>query len=271
MTKTTNPNQDLVGKRAWESVWSGRRGDRYRPLDRSPTYMAWRMKNLLDRAVPSGARVFEAGCGGSFILPYLARGRGRQVWGIDYSEKGVELTRSYLEAERVEGKVIHGDFFKDNDLRADYFDLVISMGFIEHFPDPGPVVARLASHARPGGKIITSVPNLEGAVGRMHRAADPELFNEHVVIGPKTLDQLHQDNGLEIIAPARYFGVFCITVVSWRRVMAMMPGPLGQAFWISAKAAQEVVCAPFRLLGRGPETRAFAPFIIGIYEKPKNR
>lgn len=88
--------QDMAGLGHWEGVWRRAARSPYKSVARSLTYGAARLRNLFSQYVPCGAKVLEIGCGGSRWLPFLARRLGCEVWGIDYSEEGTRLCRTYL-------------------------------------------------------------------------------------------------------------------------------------------------------------------------------
>src|SRR5206468_5822487 len=101
-----------------------------------------------------GARVLEIGCGRSPWLPFLARRFGCLVTGIDIEPHAARLARANLEGACVPGTIVCGDAFDPGAhpglLRC--FDLVYSMGVLEHFADPAERIARLARYLGPGGR-----------------------------------------------------------------------------------------------------------------------
>jgi SAM-dependent methyltransferase len=211
----------------------------------------------------------EIGCGGSVWLPYFAKHMQCEVWGIDYSAPGVDLCLDNLRAEGVSGNIILGDVFDSSGIPQRSFDVLWTAGFIEHFKNVGWVIGRLAEYLKPGGVMITLVPNLYGFVGWLHRTVDQKVFNAHIKIHPEMLDRLHSEAGFEILSRAQFFGIFSIGVVNFNRFRAQLPGILDAVFWSSILIIQQSICLPFRLLGFHPETRWFSPWILGIYRLPQ--
>src|SRR4029450_10359012 len=87
--------------------------------------------------IAPGCRVFELGCGRSRWLPFLAVERQCDVSGLDYESYASELARANLSGAGAAGRIICGDAF---DLKANHellgqFDLIYSMGLLEHFGD----------------------------------------------------------------------------------------------------------------------------------------
>ena len=56
--------------------------------------------------------------------------------GIDYSDRGLELAEMLMRRAGVDGHLIKGDVLTFIELPERRFDLVFSLGFIEHFEHP---------------------------------------------------------------------------------------------------------------------------------------
>ncbi len=113
---------------------------------------------LIDRAIPSNARVVEIGCGTGQMSLYLARA-DRVVVGADLTREslrlGVEAARRF-ELDQV--RFVETDLHHPG-LRAGAFDVVYSSGVLHHTPDPSVAFARMVRLARPGGIIVLGVYN----------------------------------------------------------------------------------------------------------------
>jgi SAM-dependent methyltransferase len=126
---------------------------------------------LLDRAIPSDARIVEIGCGTGQMALYLARA-DRVVIAADLARASLQLGAAA--ARRFElGRVM----FVETDLRtagleAAAFDVVYCAGVVHHTPDPRASFARVAALARPGGVIVLGVYNAFARVpARVRRVA----------------------------------------------------------------------------------------------------
>lgn len=255
--------KDLAGRTTWDDIW---RRESARTADLRSYYDA-RISALFDAHVATGSRVLEVGCGGSVWLPLLAHRKRCEVWGIDYSRRGVELARANLERAGASGTIVLGDALADNDVPMDHFDVLWSYGVVEHFDDVEAVVRRLAKHLRPGGLMITLVPNLAGAIGWLHRVVDPEIYAGHMRLLPEDLDRAHLDAGLAVEGAARYYGVFSIGVVNFNRFRKRLPTLVDRLFWAAVIGTQQAACLPFRVVGKHPETRTFSPWAVGVYRR----
>ena len=155
------------------------------------------------------SRVLEAGCGRSPWLPFLNRRLGCRVVGIDIEPHAADLARANITGAGAVGEVVCGDAFALSarpDLRAG-FDLVYSMGVLEHFADVVERISALALYLKPGGRILTTVPNLQGLNWIMQRMADLKTLQVHVVYDTEGIRRVHEAAGFRTIASG-YVGFF---------------------------------------------------------------
>ena len=116
-----------------------------------------------------GQRVIEVGSAPGRNLVRLHRRFGLDPWGVEYTATGARLNRGRFEAIGVDpAQVIEEDALSDAFLSrwGGQFDVVFSMGFIEHFDDPGPVVRRHIELCRPGGLVVSRCPTCVGSTSR---------------------------------------------------------------------------------------------------------
>lgn len=106
-------------------------------------------------------RAFEVGCAPGKWLIYLSENYNYSVDGCEYIEAASKKTIENLKICGVTGFNIYtGDFLKmDFDTK---YDVVISLGFIEHFEDTDSVCKRHADLLKKGGLLIIGVPKLTG-------------------------------------------------------------------------------------------------------------
>ncbi|MBW0017764.1 MAG: class I SAM-dependent methyltransferase [Mycobacterium sp.] len=108
------------------------------------------------RFIPEDARrVLELGCGEGVFSAQLKRGRGAEVWGIEYNEQAARRAGEHLD------QVLAGDA---NDRIAElpdkYFDAVICNDVLEHLIDPRDTLTRLRGKLKPDGVVVASIPNI---------------------------------------------------------------------------------------------------------------
>jgi SAM-dependent methyltransferase len=253
----------LTDQRYWDAVWKhpemaqvdsqarGERGSVQRYFER-----------VFAQHLGRGGRFLEIGVGGS---PWPARvaALGADVWGIDISAAGLALVaRSLSRAMLVEG-----DFFDRGKLPLAVFDVVYSGGFLEHFVDATPVTGRMAELVAPRGVVVTAVPNLSGINGWLQRRLDLEVWQKHVELTPRSLDEAHAKSGLEPVESARYVGVFDLGMVNFARLAARMPRVMQAAIWRGITFSRRCAEVLAEFGGAVEGGRMLAPMVAGVYRR----
>jgi|UniRef100_A0A7V6A619 SAM-dependent methyltransferase len=192
---------DKAGEQYWTKVWGGTSLPvPIRVEGRGPRAWFYReFHHLWERHLPSGEKtikLLEIGCAQSRWLPYFARHWGYAVAGLDYSELGCLQSRALLEREGVEGEIFHQDLFSPLPGQLAGYDLVFSNGVVEHFDDTVAVLRQMATYLKPGGLMITLVPNLAGWLGYLQKLVSPEVMAIHRPLSREELGEAHAAAGL---------------------------------------------------------------------------
>lgn len=195
--KSADESGALTDVELWDDYWHGvelpSRIDPRLPFDRC--FAAWLRAAL---AGESG-EVFEVGCAPGKWLAVAHDAAGLRPSGIEYSPAGVAATRRNFALLGIEPReLIDGDFFAiEPEAR---FDVVLSLGFIEHFDDPAAVLDRTLGWVRPGGVLVVGVPNFRGVHGLLQRALDPKVLAAHnlAVMDPAVLTGWAASRGLAV-------------------------------------------------------------------------
>lgn len=140
----------------------------------------------------------DCGCGEGLILRFIQEQHPEiEVWGIEYSD-AVDKARAMGEELGLDLHLIRGDLFEICAAgTAGPFDILISVGLIEHFEDPAGVMSQLAALVPPGGCVITVIPNFDGLFNFFWKVFDPANYRHHVPISQARLLEVHQQLGLE--------------------------------------------------------------------------
>lgn len=156
----------------------------------------------------AGQTVVEIGCAPARWLLWYAERFGAKVRGLEYSAKGAELSRRNLRAAGFEGEIAEGDFF-DPAVTVMPSDLVLSLGFIEHFDDIPAAFARHVDFLAPDGTLAIGMPNFRGLTGAFQRWGDPSFLALHNrdAMRPGQYRALAQRHGLRMTA-LRYLDSF---------------------------------------------------------------
>ncbi len=112
------------------------------------------------RLIPIQAvRILDVGCGsGGLGRGLLAEGRAIEMHGVEIDAEAAARARADY------GWVVEGDA-EEAPLPAPegFFDCVVYGDILEHFVNPGDVLASHLRHLRPGGWVVASVPNMRNA------------------------------------------------------------------------------------------------------------
>lgn len=205
-----------------------------------------------------GATIVEVGCAPGSWLIYFHERWGMTATGIESSPVGAELTRRNATATNTPLRVLETDLF-DASLE-ERFDVVWSAGLVEHFDDIATPLARLRELLRPGGLLITAVPNLNGSVyAWIQRRINPAVLDVHRVVTPADLSRAYLGLGLEV-AEVGYVGTWNLEVVNFG-------GHRKYQVW-----ANRIDRLTGRVLGTTharSESRLVSPYVVAVGRAPK--
>ena len=199
---------DLAGREYWDAVWE--QADF--PADIDPgASSVWAYRDqefhrfFTEQLGPdaSGRSVLELGCAQSAWLPYFARHFGCRISGLDYSELGVAKARARLQRQGIAADVRCADLFQPPPEWVGAFDLVVWFGVAEHFQDTSGAIRAAAAYLKPGGLLVTEIPNLRGVNGVLQRWLNRPIYDIHVPLSRADLVAHHAAAGLEVTA-SRY-------------------------------------------------------------------
>jgi SAM-dependent methyltransferase len=171
----------LTGPGYWDRYWSGVTLPReHRHAPRSHYLNA--ILDVFDRWLPRDADLTVAEIGGApgQYLAYLHRSHGYRITCIDFSDIGCAKTVENFGLLDMPGGVIQADITADVGDLPD-FDVVYSLGLIEHFAERDRVVANHARLVRPGGYLVLGVPNFRGVTGWFMRTLAPRTYATHEI------------------------------------------------------------------------------------------
>jgi 2-polyprenyl-3-methyl-5-hydroxy-6-metoxy-1,4-benzoquinol methylase len=134
--------------------------------------------------------------------------RGYTISGIDVTPRVVELNDVFCSRNYSIGAFLQQDFFE---YRPDNkYDIVYSMGFIEHFIDYKNVIERHCDLVADNGILFITVPNFRGRVQHfLHKLLDNENLKRHntASMNPKEWEGILIEKNFEIIRQG-YIGTF---------------------------------------------------------------
>jgi len=154
-----------------------------------------------------GGVLIEVGCGGSEWLPFFVKEFQFQVTGLDYSAAGCLLAESILKREQVKGTIINGDLFAHYSDLEGKFDVLITMGLVEHFDNSSEIISALRRFLKPGGTMITIIPNLLSFLGPVQKIINIQIYNAHLAINREALVAAHKRAGMRVLKSG--YSVLC--------------------------------------------------------------
>jgi len=246
---------NLASQAFWERNWAiKKRPGQYNPRNYTHRRFDAFFRRHLQGA--AGRTMLEVGCAQSSWLPYFHLAYGCRVTGIDYSPTGCRMARQLLDEAGVPGEVYERDLFADNRDLEGTFDFLFSLGFIEHFEDTVGTLVRMRRFLKPGGTILTIVPNFPGWPGAVQKMVHPEVYAMHILLDLPNLERVHRDAGFTTVE-AGYLGAIASEVVKY-------PSPTPLPLRILRKALKMITKSfwlLFRATGLHPETRRVSPYI----------
>lgn len=153
--------------------------------------MAWKGKIVLD-----------VGCGTGETAYYIAKRGAARVVGLDYSAEAIAAAREQYRHPNLS--------FEKKDITdvKEKFDVVLTMGTLEHTDDPFAMLKKFKAMLNPGGSIIVTSPNWSNPRGYMLLTLW-FLFRARI-----TLVDLHYFTPVEFAGWAKKLGM----KLTWRTV-----------------------------------------------------
>ncbi len=220
--------------------------------------------NTLDKYLPKieNLSVLEIGGSPGQYLVYLHRNFGYSIACMDYSPIGCQKTRENFTLLGIDGQVYEADLFKEKS-SIPQFDIVYSLGLIEHFKDFDQVIERHLEYVKPGGMLVLGAPNFLGINQFFLKRLAPKLLAKH------NLKNMDLDNWihLEIKFNLRkvfvgYVGGFHPSLFNRRESKTLVSSFL----FTIAKLLVFIFKTHFRSL-RQYNSKFFSGYLLGFYVK----
>ncbi len=218
---------------------------------------------ILERWLPANPRYtcVEVGAYPGTNLCWLAKRFGYRPTAIEYREDAGEM-EALFRSNGVQGLTILREDFLE--VRGVAFDVVASFGFVEHFSDPGDILARHAAMVKSGGFLVIAVPHFGGLQALFRR----------LLLRPQAVRDMLAVHNREIMNVA--------ALVSRLRALGLDVLHAGYAmgfrFWIpgdspqvrpSARGVVRILNGIDRRWGPSlPSCRLLSPMILTVSRKP---
>lgn len=260
---------DKAGKSYWEQNWRNRDvPGAVNPADNTlANHVNLKLHELFSHCFSGDRRtekLLEVGCARSAWLPYFDKEFGFEVSGLDYSEVGCWQAEQVLLNESVEGHVFHADLFSPPGHLLESFDAVVSFGVAEHFEDTAACISAFSSFLKPGGTMITTIPNLTGMLGTLQKFINRQAFDVHVPLDRDALRESHEKAGLEV-SSCEYFLSGSFTIINLENFRDK--SVYGTAVRLRSLASKAAWSLDRRVPGFKPN-RLTSPYVVCVAKKP---
>jgi SAM-dependent methyltransferase len=199
----------LTEKAHWENRWERIKAPKEIRRDTKHAVNSELIK-IFDTYLPqqTGLTALEIGGAPGQFLAYFTKQFGYLPHAIDYSTIGCEKMREAFGVVNLDVTIYHRDIFSDlSDLPR--FDIVFSMGFIEHFSDLDSIVGKHLELLKKQGILLLGVPNYRGISQVVLKRLAPQKLSMHNLetMDIKRWGSFEKKHGLETIFKA-YIGGF---------------------------------------------------------------
>ncbi|HEY7227659.1 MAG TPA: class I SAM-dependent methyltransferase [Nitrososphaeraceae archaeon] len=174
----------LTKKEYWENYWKAHNSMKVEEVNRpSASLTVKAILDIFDKYLPVDENLNAIEIGGSpgRYLVYIAKNFKYNAHSLDYSKIGNEQTMKNFTTAGIPVEIYDRDLFSENFNKGiPLFDIVYSLGFIEHFQDLNLVVKKHTELLKSGGILILGVPNLRAGIYRyLLRRMAPEVLDLH--------------------------------------------------------------------------------------------
>lgn len=202
----------------------------------------------------------EVGCAPGKWLSFLAIDLKCDITGIEYVQIAAEKTAENLKLQNIQNfEIISGDFFTHQFDKK--FDLVISLGFIEHFSHYDKVLENQLALVAPDGYLIVGIPRFKGINYFLQKCIDFFIQNKLIhshnlsIMNLQTFEHFAESHKLKILSN-RFIGGF-------------EPGlfPVGEINNVFARIVLKTLSRSFNLLFGSINSYFTSSYQIAIFKK----
>lgn len=254
----------LTGQQDWEDYWAGLK----LPVEIKKTQRNFYLNEILkifDRYLPknNSLSILEIGGAPGQYLAYMAKNFHYKIYALDYSEVGCRKMRENFKLLDLAGVVYQRDLFSDlSDLPK--FDIVYSLGFIEHFLDLKIVIEKHLELLKPGGILLIGMPNFLGVNRLVLKRLNLQRLSKHNLssMDLKNWEKFEKRFDLKPIFKG-YIGGFEPSIYRCENRIFLR---LIYLFFMGIKT---VITDRFKFL-RKFNSKYWSGYVMGVYQKPKN-
>jgi SAM-dependent methyltransferase len=161
---------------------------------------------------------------------------------------------------------VHADFMHPPRHLLGACDFGVSFGVVEHFDDTAECLAAFRRFLKPGGILITTIPNLAGLVGTLQKHLDRKIYDIHVPLDDLGLADAHRRAGMQVMdcqyVVCSNFGVLTLgdnarSFARLRRLVRFALVGFSAATWVVNRYIVTI-----------PASRLLSPYIVCVARVP---
>ncbi len=257
----TEPNR-FTAQSHWDDYWNNIELPLEIRKSRTNLYLNEILK-VFDEYLPKhqNLSILEIGGAPGQYLVYMKRNFHYRISALDYSEVGCRKLEQNFELLKIEGVVYRRDLFSAlSDLPK--FDIVYSLGFVEHFSNLTRVIEKHLELLKPHGLLLVGAPNLLGINRLVLRRLDPERLSRHNLLSMDIRQWSSFEEALQLKTIFKgYIGGFEPSL--YRCVHRTL---LNRAIHLFCRAIKRCITDRFAFLRRF-NSQHWSGYILGIYQK----
>lgn len=257
-------NSVLTDEKFWDEYWQNIPLPSEIKKEKSELFLNILLETF-DKYLPKSDKLAILEIGGSpgRYLAYMHKNFGYNIHSLDYSEIGYKKTIENFKLLNISIEVYNKDLFAD-DLNLPQFDIVYSLGFIEHFKDLNFVIQKHLEHLKPGGIFMVGVPNYLGINKWFLQRLAPKLLALHNLkaMDNKNWKSFEEKFNLDVIFRDYIGGFEPQSFNRWEEKNLMT-----FTLKVIAKLLSMLLHSRFKFL-RKYNSKKISGYLIGIYRKP---
>lgn len=245
----------LTQEKFWDQIWGSY------PLPqvfkgKNNLYYVERLDDFFHKHLPENKQYefLELGCAPGRWMHYFHVEFGYATSGLDSSQTGMEVTKRNLELLNVNANLYFGDVLNYSFDKK--YDVVFSIGLIEHFNPPTEIIEKHINLTKEGGYTVIAIPNIKYSLYYyLQKIVKKEVLENHVLLNKRELQEFF--NQQSIIA-CQYVGVFNLFLLNIEQ----------NSLWFKIICHTEGIAEKIlRLLKITNDSHMFSPYIFIILKK----
>ncbi|MEO1617419.1 MAG: class I SAM-dependent methyltransferase [Planctomycetota bacterium] len=180
MSSDTSNQAELTNPSFWDQRWNSHNMG---VIQRGRSPVADAILHFMDQYASqySTGSILEIGGAPGRYLARMAIDHDLSATAIDYSPEGCDQLRANFAKLDRPITVIERNVLTEEPETTEKYDVVFSLGLIEHFEDVEEIIRSHVKYLKDGGILILGVPNCLGIYRWFWKSLSPDLLSKHVL------------------------------------------------------------------------------------------